>query len=209
MVPELMEVEATIEGAARLTEADFLKASAHLPVLKWTRTYGLLVPAMWVVVAGTASATMAGTPGLAEALPLVLSGSLTFGVSVLLLRVVPRSWAKRASADAGVGNLDFRVDAQGLSVNSALRRAQLAWPAISGYAESQSAFIVYTSPQTVFVIPKRAFEDTDLGRVRQLFSERLPPRRGASRPFLRLALGGILVVAFLAIWQMLSLEQPP
>jgi hypothetical protein len=203
----MLEVEAPIEGAARVTEADFLEASAHVPAFRWIRTYGRLLPVMWLVVAGMA--TMGTTHWSDVVLPLVVSGSFTLGLSFLLLRLVPRSWAKRASADTGLSKIDFRLDAQGLSVDSALRRAQLAWPALSGYAESPSVFIVYTSPQTVFVIPKRAFDDAELGRVRQLFSERLPPRSPSSRLFKRLALGGIVMVAFLTIWHMLSLEQPP
>lgn len=201
-----VEAEGAIEGATRLTEADFLEASAHIPAFKRTRTYGLLLPAMWLVVAGTSA--MGATSMSELALPLVLSGSFTFGIAFLLLRLAPRSWAKRASADTGPGKIDFRIDAVGLSVNSALRQAQLAWPALAGYAESGSAFIVYTSPQTVFVIPKRAFEDTELGRVRQMLAERLSPKQGSSRLFVRLALGSIVVVAFLTIWHMLSLEPP-
>jgi hypothetical protein len=201
-----VEVEGAIEGTTRLTEADFLEASAHVPAFKRTRTYGLLLPAMWLVVAGTSA--MGATRMSELALPLVLSGSFTFGIAFLLLRLAPSSWAKRASADTGLGKIDFRIDAVGLSVSSALRQAQLAWPALAGYAESGSAFIVYTSPQTVFVIPKRAFEDTELGRVRQMLAERLSPKQGSSRLFLRLALGSIVVVAFLTIWHMLSLEPP-
>jgi hypothetical protein len=206
MLPALMEAESTIEGAARLTEADFFEASAHVPAFRRTRTYGLLLPAMWLVVAGTSAMGTTSTSELA--LPLVLSGSFTFGIAFLLLRLAPRSWAKRASADTGLGRIDFRLDAQGLSVESALRQARLAWPALSGYAESGQAFIVYTSPQTVFVIPKRAFEEAELGRVRQMFAERLSPKQGSQRLLLRLALGGVVVVAFLAIWHMLSLEAP-
>jgi hypothetical protein len=202
-----VEVEGAIEGTTRLTEADFLEASVHVPAFKRTRTYGLLLPAMWLVVAGTSA--MGATRMSELALPLVLSGSFTFGIAFLLLRLAPSSWAKRASADTGPGKIDFRIDAVGLSVNSALRQAQLAWPALAGYAESGSAFIVYTSPQTVFVIPKRAFEDTELGRVRQMLAERLSPKQRSSRLFVRLALGSIVVVAFLTIWHMLSLEPPP
>jgi hypothetical protein len=146
----MLEVEAPIEGAARVTEADFLEASAHVPAFRWIRTYGRLLPVMWLVVAGMA--TMGTTHWSDVVLPLVVSGSFTLGLSFLLLRLGPRSWAKRASADTGLSKIDFRLDAQGLSVDSALRRAQLAWPALSGYAESPSVFIVYTSPQTVFVI---------------------------------------------------------
>lgn len=201
-----VEAEGAIEGATRLTEADFLEASAHIPAFKRTRTYGLLLPAMWLVVAGTSA--MGATSMSELALPLVLSGSFTFGIAFLLLRLAPRSWAKRASADTGPGKIDFRIDAVGLSVNSALRQAQLAWPALAGYAESGSAFIVYTSPQTVFVIPKRAFEEAELGRVGQMLAKRLSGKQGSNRLFVRLALGSIVVVAFLTIWHMLSLEPP-
>lgn len=206
MVPALMQAEAPIEGAARLTEADFLEVSALVPAFKRTRTYGLLLPATWLVVAGTSAMGATSTSELV--MPLVLSGSFTFGIAFLLLRLAPRSWAKRASADTGLGRIDFRLDAQGLSVDSALRQVQLGWPALSGYAESGNAFIVYTSPQTVFVIPKRAFEEAELGRVRRMFAERLSPKQGSNRLFLRLALGGVVVVAFLTIWHMLSLEAP-
>jgi len=201
-----MEAEGAIEGAARLTEADFLEASAHLPAFRRTRTYGLLVAPMWLVVAGTSSLGATRMSDLVP--PLLLSGTFTFGVAFWLLRLAPSSWAKRASADTGFGKIDFRLDAQGLSVFSTLRQSQLAWPSLSGYAESVNSFIVHTSPQTIFVIPKRAFDEAELGRVRQMFAERLSPQHGSRRLFLRLALGGIVTVAFLTIWHMLSLEAP-
>jgi len=41
-----------------------------------------------------------------------------------------------------------------------------------------------------------------------MFAERRSPQRDSSRLFLRLALVGVVVVAFLTIWHMLSLEAP-
>jgi hypothetical protein len=200
--------ESAIVGATELTQADFLEVWSHVPAFRRTRTYTLFLPVFWLVLA---IVTLSGAASVTEPsvlLPLLGTSAFVAALVFALLRMAPRSWAKQAFADNGSATQHYRFDEQGLSVDSDLRKVQLAWPALPNHLETPKSFVVYTSSQTIFVIPKRAFDNASLPRLRQLLQARLPLRRERNRALIRLMIWVVALALFLSIWHVLGASQP-
>lgn len=93
-----------------------------------------------------------------------------------------------------------KIDAPG-------RKATTAWSSLAHCLETPGAFAVYITPVTVMVVPKRAFAVADQPRLRALLTTRISnrPLRGVKQYSLRaLVVWAVLIVVFLAAWQILS-----
>jgi YcxB-like protein len=119
-----------------------------------------------------------------------------------------RAWVKQALANIG-GPTSFRFDDFGFSSESKLRQHRLAWTALARATETPESFLIYTSPQTLLIVPKRAFSAADVTALQSLLPERIPPkpdapaRFGNRRPLLMWV---VLIVAALSIWHFFSLD---
>src|SRR6185369_12955584 len=95
-----------------------------------------------------------------------LAPALMFGVAFLSIQTWQRRrWPKAALAQLGAGATQFRFEDYGLTVNSSLRQQRFAWSALSRFIQAPTAFLIYTTPRAVFVVPKRAFRDVDIARI--------------------------------------------
>jgi len=196
------EDAAVIEGALELTPSDFSSAVGHLPGFKrpW------LLPAIW----GGALLVF----NLISAMPLT---SLLPAIFVVVLFsyfqwLNRRAWAKRAFSDLGGGVTKFRFDDYGLSVESSLRQHRLAWVSLARQLETPESLVVFTTPQTLFVIPKRAFKADQVDALRQLCLSRIvqrPEHATAGSPKRLLFAWLALIIAFLAIWHFLNSDDAP
>jgi len=55
----------------------------------------------------------------------------------------------------------------GLRFHSAHADSNVAWSAYVGWAESKSVFVIMPQPRIYVTIPKRAFEDEQVGEFRE------------------------------------------
>jgi hypothetical protein len=196
------EDAAVIEGQVELTLSDFSSAVPHLPGFK----RGWQVPA--ILVGALLVFNLINPMPLTSLLP---AGFMA--VLLLYFQVLGRkAWAKRAFSDLGGGVSKFRFDDYGLSVESSLRQHRLAWVSLAQKLETPESFVVFSTPQTLFVIPKRAFKVEQVDALRQLCLSRIVPRPEHAPPgspkrllFAWLA----VIIAFLAIWHFLNTDDAP
>jgi hypothetical protein len=111
------------------------------------------------------------------------------------------------------GPTTFCFDDYGFSSESKLRQHRLAWASLSRARETPEAFLVYTTPLTVLIVPKRAFSESDVATLRRWLPERITakplPPTGGLRGRGTLLLWVVLVVTFLSIWHFLANDGPP
>jgi len=203
---------AAIVGQADVSEADLAQALARLPggnKRPWVYPV-LMVVAVLSYMVMTPSATIAET-WLTFALPAacVAGGSWYFHVAAR------RAWIKQGFANVG-GPTTFRFDDFGFSSESKLRQHRMAWAALALSLETPEAFLIYTTPRTVLIVPKHAFTSAQIAALHSLLPERITPQpvekvgltgRASARG--TLALWVMLVVAFLSIWHFLSIDNAP
>lgn len=200
-----------VTGRTDLVEADFAAATAALPDFRRGRQtlfiWGLLLLmflACWQLL---------GEGGQSpDLLPIALPVAFTVVLAIFFQRAMRKGWVKQALVDQG-GPTDFRFDDFGFNVDSRLRHHRLAWASLARWLETPEAFVVYTTPRTLLVVPKRAFAAPAVRQVRELLSTRITPapaRSGLVGGVRRtLVVWVLLVVAFLAIWHLLDNGQPP
>jgi len=194
-----------IEGRVAMTLEDFLAAWRFMPQIK--RSIGLvftvvlLAPTMlWLVpLPGSTSGSFSIIQGLGA---LIALGAASYGIWLGRKR-----WARGAfeTLRAQEGIL-FRFDDYGFTFKSPGREGRVAWNELHLSIDTGLSFLVYTGPQSLAVVPKRAFAPEDEGPLQALLRERIRPRRLASAaPIGRLVvLWLILVIAFLVIWHVLD-----
>jgi len=209
MVDEASDKDAIV-GQADLTEADLAQASAQLPGAKrpW------LVPA---IMAGAALLFFSLSPSQISSettLTMLLPMAFVVLLAIFFQRLARRAWVKQAFANIG-GPTTFRFDDYGFSSESSLRQHRLAWASLARSIDTPQAFLVYTTPRTVLIVPKRAFVEADVVSLRSMLAERVAPTPLPSGGLLggsanrTLLLWVVLVVTFLAIWQFLDSGAPP
>lgn len=166
---------AGIIGRTKLTEADL--AAAYRPLLRKSGVQGWFImfwlAAIGVSVAKTWLDPEGWNPWLLVFIAVVTGGALFIGY----MRGV-RIWARRALADVageGAADVQFRFDDEGSSVDSALRQSRVGWAAVPREIETSDAFIIFTGSKTVQVVPKRAFDSSDVPRLQHLLRERVRP----------------------------------
>jgi len=191
-----------IEGHVALTEEDFSSAWRFLPQMR-----SMVAVSIWIVVlipglASVSAAWMGGRAWPYGVGALLCGGALAFG-----LRRGRARWA-RSSLELlrGSEGVLFRFDDKGFLLKSPGRESQLAWDTLYRCIETVSAFLIYTAPQVVAVVPKRAFTPAEQADLQALLRERIRPAplAGVFRPGRLLLLWLALVIAFLAIWQFLN-----
>lgn len=197
-----------IVGEADVTEADLAHVVTQLP----GEQRSWLLPALLAVAIVVYLLVSPFPPG-PETLPIVLPMAFVLVLVGFFRRGARRAWIKQAFANIG-GPTKFRFDDFGFTSESSLRQHRLAWVVLARVTETPAAFLVYTTPRTVLVVPKRAFADADLPGLRQLHAARVIPQAvkgGAPGAQGRkvLLLWVVVLVSFLSIWHFLREESPP
>ena len=192
-----------IEGQVAMTLDDFMGAWRFMPQTKRSialvLTVVLLVPTIhWIISLRTGE----GGGALYGVGALIALCAVAFGIWRGRLR-----WARGAlvTLQAQEGIL-FRFDDYGFFFKAPGREARFAWGTMYRYIEAGPSFLVYTGPLSLVVIPKRAFAPEDERQLDALLRERIRSRPLAgTAPVGRLVvLWLVLVIAFLAIWQLLN-----
>ena len=113
-------------------------------------------------------------------------------------------WAKNAVNDLrSLEGVQFRFDAEGIVLKLPGRSLTWAWALATRSLETPEAFIIYLSPISLIVVPKRAFSAPDLTRLGAIFKERVPhrPLRGEKIQNRTLLIwGGLIAVFFVMYW---------
>jgi hypothetical protein len=184
-----------IEGEAELTLVDFASAARHLPGAWWLWAWPGTLLVLFVVFGLMGSGVQSSF-----VLPAAFVVLMNAGFQVLKRK----GWVKQTFAVLG-GKTQFHVDDYGLGLDTSLRQHRLAWASLARQVETPESFVVYSSPQTLFLIPKRAFEASEVDEVRGLLRSRVVARRLASSAGPRLLVVWLVaLVGFLSIWHFLS-----
>jgi hypothetical protein len=206
-VEQALETEPAI-GEADVSAADLAEVVTQLPAFKrpW------LGP---VVIAAAGLLSLSILPDFTRETLLTVALPLLFFIALTAFfqRAGRRAWIAQALANVG-GRTTFRFDDYGFTSESGLRQHRLAWASLARAVETPHAFLIYTTPQTVLIVPKRAFTDADVAALSRRLPERITPKPLPGAGLLAggtkrtLVLWVVLVVAFLAIWQFLDQAAP-
>jgi len=186
------DYEWEIEGRARLTHADFLDAWLYVPAFRTVWLYAAFFPfGLGLMVLGS---PVPARDWLPQVPWLVLGAPLT----ILAIWWWRRRWAEASFTRIGSRQLTFRLDHQGLHVDSSLGRQKYPWAQLVQPIETKQGLLLPTSATQLLLLPKRAFSADDLQDVTRLLGE-LPARRGSNPPLLRLVLLWAAVVTLLLV----------
>lgn len=199
----MVDAEPAVEGEIELAEADLAAVMPHLPELK--RSWALpILTVCWVPVALLMRRDTNFVGLLPVILPALFVGAV-FGYFQLALR---KKWPKLALTNLGGGRTTFRFDDFGFSSSSSSRQHRLAYGALSRYVETPESFVIYTTPRTLLVVPKRAFSAEQIARARELLKARIvfEPTALKQQAMLKrtLLLWLALIVVFGTVWLLLN-----
>jgi len=98
------------------------------------------------------------------------------GLPALFVFVVPLLSARRVLANERVKQgSTFRFSNAGIYAETSVSKTELSWAAIRRVSESRSGFLVFTSPNIAFMVPKRCFESArGVADLRELFRAHVP-----------------------------------
>lgn len=102
--------------------------------------------------------------------------------------------------------LEYRFEQDSFRISSGVGTNDLRYEALHGVTETASAFILNTGGVAI-VVPKRAFPEADLARLRERLLQVPVRRRPIAKWLLLVLLGWLALIAiFLTIWQVLTPE---
>jgi hypothetical protein len=208
-VEQALETEPVV-GEADVSAADLAQVVTQFPGFKRPWLAPVVIVAAWLLLLSFARPELNLVSVLTVALPLMfLVAMIDF-----FRRAARRAWIAQALANIG-GRTTFRFDDYGFTSESSLRQYRLAWASLARAVETPHAVLIYTTPRSVLIVPKRAFTDADVRVLSRRLTERITPK---PLPGAGLLAGGIkrtlvlwvvLVLAFLAIWQFLDQGAQP
>ena len=192
-----------IVGAADVTEADLKHAVTPLPGSKrpW------LVPLV-MVAATTLFVALSSLRSWQELRTIVLPAVFAIVLYSYFRWAIRRAWVKAALANVG-GQTTFRFDGYGFTSESSLRQHRLAWASLARVLETKAVFLVFTTPRSLLIAPKRAFSDADVARLRSQFAERITPKPAPQSAQRALLLWVVVIVSFLTIWHLFNQNAEP
>ena len=196
-----------IVGEVDVNESDLRHAQSELPGAKRIWLWLTLLVGFSVVYLGLRPEPFDSHVFLSMVLPTLFVLALTAYFQI----AGRKAWIKQALTNIG-GQTTFRFDDYGFSSESKLRQHRLAWGSLSRAVVTPSTFLVYTSPVTVLIVPKRAFTDAQVitlsNWLRQRITAKPPAATGVLRGRGTLLMWVVLLVTFLSIWHFLSLDGP-
>ena len=164
-----------VTGSTVFTEQDFVSVWLELPHVK------RLMASLIYLIFGL---TLVGWSGVfdekhkyavAATIALLGVGSLVFGSKGVRL-----AFARQSLAVVGAkGQATYRFDASGFSVHRGPREVQFGWGDALMFVETRQAFVIYTEPRELLLVPKRSFEPYKIPDLRQLISEFVPTGRSS------------------------------
>ena len=196
-----------IVGEADVTEADLAQALTRRPGSNrpW------LAPVVMIVAAVLSLGLSLHELNRESMLTVVLPMGFVVTLVMFIQRGVRRGWIKQAFSNIG-GPTTFRFDDYGFSSESSLRQHRLAWAGLARALETPQAFLIYTTPRTVLIVPKRAFTAAEVATLGPMLRERITPKSTPtaglfpSTPLRMLVLWVVVLVMFLSIWHYLEAD---
>lgn len=94
-----------------------------------------------------------------------------FGLPVIFVFVLPLLSARRVLGDEVVRRgISYQFSDAGVHIETSISRTDLSWAAIRRVKEWPAEFLVFTSPNLAFTLPKRCLENNqDVATLRELF----------------------------------------
>ena len=169
-----METSETIEGHYRLTIREYLR---FVPALNRGTTFSFIASAAFASLA-LFSFTHHGY--VFAALQLAVAAALYTGYYS-----VPIAWLSLVRHRAAVeGEVQVRVNAEGLRTTTAEGVLELPWKKIDRVRETSGVFFLASRHPRSFLLPKRAFNEAQLESIRDFaatesryYDERRAPKR--------------------------------
>lgn len=191
-----------ITARVTLTTEDFISVWLALPQIR------RLIFSLGYLVFGVTLVAWSGLGdehhhyGIAAATVVLGSVSLIIG-----LRRGRVNWARNSlemlRGDEGV---EFTFDETRLTMIAPGREVHLDWTLVLMHLETPTAFVLYTGPQSLILVPKRAFAPDEPSQLRALFAQHIRPRpiREGLRWGRLLAMWLILLAAIWLVWHFVS-----
>jgi hypothetical protein len=151
-----------VEGSIEMHERDIASAILQMSLIYRARWPAVLWAAFYAV-----HVSLGGTPNQ------VVLPVLVCGMIVVFLFVQPRLTARRlvqSIARGGDRKVSYRFDAEGLTITTAGSTTTFAYQKLVRVREVKSALLLYANPRIANIVPKRAFSEGELARVRALLA---------------------------------------
>jgi hypothetical protein len=131
---------------------------------------------------------------ISVATPPHLPYGLVFFLTLPLAQIGKKSMASMALQGLGGRELDVTFEF-----------TPTEWSLYRHFTEVPSAFLIYTNALVFQIVPKRAFAEADIPRLRSLLAARLTPPPSPTGGWRRIViLWFVLVCFFVALWQVIG-----
>jgi len=188
-------VDAIIKGEVTLTEQDLTRGYAASP-----QSFRAKVSlGAGIVGLALASFLFAGPP-------FILLGMVPMLVILhfLTLRNIVRRQLRAMGDDAR--HIEYAFDDEVFRIQNSASNLEHRYDALQGLIVSRQCFLLYTAPQLMQVVPRRAFTDADSTELERRLRAKVKPM-SKHRPALRVVgLWLALIALFFVIFQLLSLS---
>jgi hypothetical protein len=203
-VPEPSSAD-RIFGQLTLEAADVRRAVDHEPLRRWMRrlSWGMLGGfAILLVLAITRNPSFQWT----NTLPSFAFVLLIVGLSHFGIRRADRKLVESKSVRER--DMAYVFDDVGYDIHSPAAASRGEWGTLERWLEVPTAFLLYVAPHSPLLVPKRAFRDDDVHRLRALLETRLGKSADAikrAQPFWRRHWVLTLWLALMMFWTVISL----
>jgi hypothetical protein len=100
----------------------------------------------------------------------------TLVLALLFVFIVPLLAARRVMRNEQVQRgVSYQLSDAGIHLETSISKTDLSWAAIRRVIELRSAFLVFTSPNIAFMLPRRCFDSAQAATtLRELFRAQVP-----------------------------------
>jgi len=194
-----MDASCTLKGEVALTEQDLYTAFSRLAPfrLRW-----------WYLVAASLlcfTTLFGGRVALRELSAFLVLASLFLA----FLFLWPLVMAHRTLAAMPDRTVRYEIEGEQLTITTVGSRLTRRWERVTRFREERTAFLIWLAPYAVHVIPKRAFSDEGVGRIRALLGKFVTPMWEEARRALRLriVIFSAVLLLFLWIWEVWTMTR--
>jgi hypothetical protein len=192
-----------IVGHVVLTEDDVRRALANAPEAR----HGFIRIAATVTLLGVVvpvTSKDSGTTIRSLAACAILVPAMLFGRAYFRRRAAKEIFAGKGERQRTVS---YEFAPSGVRMDGPGSEGRSEWSVYHRCYETPDAFLLYVNPAVYHVVPKRAFRETDVPRLRQLFDAHLvnPPLKSSRMALVILWV--VLILIFVAAYYLLIATQ--
>lgn len=197
----MVSEDEVVTGSIGLTERDLVLGVREISNLFRFRWLLLALTSVMFGIAAVSNSSVCAAHNLPELVGL--------GVFYLAIFAGPRWSARRlyrSLIKAGDSQVFYRFDAQGVTIRASGQTTSFAYRLLSRFRETAATFLLKRDGGLTTIVPKRAFADAEVSRLRALLSAEVKhePGRGLGRAGKLVVLWVALVFAFVVMWQFLN-----